>query len=102
MLGSGQRAGRRRSNDGTSSSRSPPRLPFGPPCPLARIRLQVGELRLELIKQRATLRGLSEPLVPELPDRELELLDQQRAVLRLALRRRGSQFQPHSVPGAAR
>ena len=66
------------------------------------IRLQIGQLQLELIEQRTTLRGLAEPLVPELPDRELELLDQQRAVLRLALRRRGSLSQPHSAPGAAR
>jgi hypothetical protein len=49
-------------------------------------------LKLELIEQRTSLRGLAEPLVPELPDRELELVDQQRSVLRLALRRRGSQL----------
>jgi hypothetical protein len=42
-------------------------------------------LKLKLIEQRAALRGLAEPLVPQLPDRVLELLDQQRAVLRLAL-----------------
>ena len=54
---------------------------------LRRIRLQISELQFELIKRRATLRGLAEPLVPQLPDRELELLNQQRAVLRLALRR---------------
>jgi hypothetical protein len=35
------------------------------------IRLQIGELKLELVEQRATFRGLAEPLVPELPDREL-------------------------------
>ena len=56
---------------------------------LRRIRLQIGELKLELIEQRTTFRGLAEPIVPELPDRELELLDQQRPVLGLALRRRG-------------
>src|SRR2546430_957226 len=51
------------------------------------ILFQIGELQLELIEQPASLRGLSEPLMTKLPDRELELLDQQRAVLRLALRR---------------
>ena len=59
---------------------------------LRSIRFQIGELKLELIKQRAALRGLAEPIVPELPDGELELLDQQRPVLCLALRRRSSQF----------
>ena len=54
---------------------------------LRSIRLQIGELKLELIEQRTTLRGLAEPIVPQLPDRELELLDQQRPVLGLALRR---------------
>ena len=57
---------------------------------LRSIRLQIGELKLELIEQRTTLRGLAEPIVPQLPDRELELLDQQRPVLGLALRRRGA------------
>lgn len=56
------------------------------------IRLQIAQLQLELIQQRTTFRGLAEPIVSELPDRELELLDQQRSVLCLALRRRGSQF----------
>jgi hypothetical protein len=59
---------------------------------LRRIRLQIGQLKLELIEQRTTFRGLPEPIVSQLPDRELELLDQQRPVLCLALRRRGSQF----------
>src|SRR5208282_298446 len=59
---------------------------------LRRIRLQIGELKLELIEQRTTFRGLAEPIVSELPDRELELLNQQREVLCLALRHRGSQF----------
>jgi hypothetical protein len=35
---------------------------------------------------------LAEPIVSKLPDRELELLDQQRPILGLALRRRGSLF----------
>jgi hypothetical protein len=52
---------------------------------LRRILLQIGQLKLELVEQRATFRGLPEPLVPHLPDRVLELLDQQRAVRRLAL-----------------
>ena len=47
---------------------------------LRRILFQLGELQLELIEQRAALRGLPEPLVPQLGDRELQLLDQQRAV----------------------
>ncbi len=51
------------------------------------IRLQIGELKLKLIEQRTTFRGLAEPIVSKLPDRELELLDQQRPVLGLALRR---------------
>ena len=59
---------------------------------LRRIRLQIGQLQLELVEQRTTFRGLAEPIVSELPDRELELLDQQRPVLRLALRHRGSHF----------
>jgi hypothetical protein len=49
-------------------------------------------LKLKLIEQRTTFRGLAEPIVSQLPDRELELLDQKRPVLGLALRRRGSQF----------
>jgi hypothetical protein len=57
---------------------------------LRSIRFQIGELKFELIEQRPTFRGLAEPLVPKLPDRELELLNQQRAVLRLALRCRRS------------
>ena len=59
---------------------------------LRRIRLQIGQLQLELVEQHTTFRGLAEPIVSELPDRELELLDQQRPALRLALCRRGSQF----------
>ena len=58
---------------------------------LRSVLLQIGQLQLKLIEQQRTaLRGLAEPLVAELPDRELELLDQQRPVLRFALRRRGS------------
>jgi hypothetical protein len=45
---------------------------------------QIGELQLELVQQCATLRGLSELLVPQLSDREFELLDQQ--CLRLGIR----------------
>jgi hypothetical protein len=59
---------------------------------LRRIRFQIGKLKLELIEQRTALAGLAEPIVLKLPDRELELLDQQRTVLRLALRRRGPQL----------
>ena len=39
--------------------------------------LQIGELQLELVQEGSALGGLSELLVPQLPDRELELLDQQ-------------------------
>ncbi|OAF19248.1 hypothetical protein AXW67_38005 [Bradyrhizobium neotropicale] len=49
--------------------------------------VQIGELQLELIQQRSALRGLPELLVPQLLDRELELLDQQ--CPRLGLRFRG-------------
>jgi hypothetical protein len=56
-------------------------------------------LKLELIKQRATL---AEPLVPELPDRELELRDQQRPVFVPRSPPPWLAVQPHSVPGAAR
>ncbi len=38
---------------------------------------RVGKLQFELIEQRAALRGLSKLFVPQLLDRELELLDQQ-------------------------
>lgn len=46
--------------------------------------LQVGELQLELVQQCAALSGLSELLVTQLPERELELLDQQCPPRRLA------------------
>src|SRR3974377_54999 len=106
--GSGRRAGLRRSNDGTvtfslvpaapptraAPAFVPPPFPPRPPPPpqprrlgLCSILFQIGELKLKLIKQRAALRGLSEPLVPQLPDRVFELLDQQRAILCLALGR---------------
>jgi hypothetical protein len=49
--------------------------------------LEIGELQLELVQQCAALRGLSELLVPQLLDREFELLDQQGP--RLGLRFRG-------------
>jgi hypothetical protein len=52
---------------------------------LCRILFQVGELQLKLIEQHSTFRGLSELLVLQLLDRVFELLDQQRAVLHLAL-----------------
>ena len=48
--------------------------------------LEIGELQLELIQQRSALRGLSELLVPQLLDRQLELLDQQYPRLRLGFR----------------
>ena len=74
--GSGRRAGLRRSNDGTvillGCRHALRRGLLG----LRRILFQVGKLQLKLIEQRATLRGLSELLVPQLRDRELELLDQ--------------------------
>ena len=54
---------------------------------LRRILFQVGKLQLKLIEQRATLRGLSELLVPQLLDRELELLDQQCPRLGFGFRR---------------
>src|SRR6266700_2938900 len=91
--GSGRRAGRRRSNDGT--------VIFSPAVAAAicvaasglrSILFQISELKLELIEQIATLRGLAEPLVPQLSDCVFELLDQQRAMLRLALRRRSSRL----------
>jgi len=44
---------------------------------LCRVLLQIGELQLELVQQCAALGRLSELLMPQLPDRELELLDQQ-------------------------
>jgi len=57
------------------------------------ILLHIGKLQLELLKHGAAFRGLPEPLVLELGDRELHLLDQQRTmagfgfgVLRLCLR----------------
>ena len=53
---------------------------------LRRILFQVGKLQLKLIEQRATLRGLSELFVPQLLDRELELLDQQRPRLGFGFR----------------
>ena len=45
---------------------------------LGRVLFEVGELQLELLEERAALRGLAEPLVAQLGDRELQLLDQQR------------------------
>ena len=54
---------------------------------LRRVLLKIGELQLELVQQCAALGGLSELLVPQLLDREFELLDQQ--VLRLGLGFRG-------------
>jgi hypothetical protein len=53
---------------------------------LRRILFQVGKLQFELIEQRATLRGLPELFVPQLLDRELELLDQQRPRLGFGFR----------------
>jgi len=43
---------------------------------LCRIRFQISKLKLKLIEQRSPFRGLTKPIVPQLPDRELELLDQ--------------------------
>jgi hypothetical protein len=53
---------------------------------LRRILFQVGKLQFKLIEQRATLRGLPELFVPQLLDRELELLDQQGARLGFGFR----------------
>jgi len=53
------------------------------------ILLEIGQLQLELFERRATLRGLTELRMPQPGDGELQLLDQQRAILRLALRRGG-------------
>ena len=39
------------------------------PHGLRGIFLQISQLKLELIQQRAAFRGLPEPLVPQLPDR---------------------------------
>ena len=66
--GNGRRAGWRRSNDGTvifSAAAASSRRRLG----LRRILFQIGQLKLELIEQRATLRGLAELLVPQLLDR---------------------------------
>ena len=80
----GQRTARRRA---PLERRHPNRLSRRCRLGLCNVFFQVGELKLGLIEQRATLRGLCELLVPQLFDRVFELLDQQRAVLRLALRR---------------
>ena len=52
---------------------------------LGSILLQVRQLEFELFEDRPPLRGLAEPLVPQLGDRVLEPLDQQRAELCRAL-----------------
>jgi len=49
--------------------------------------VQLRELQLELLEGGTALRGLAELLMTELGDRVLQLLDLQRAQLRLALRR---------------
>jgi len=46
---------------------------------LGGIRLQLGELQLELLQDRTPLRGLPKPLVAQLGDGELHVLNQQRA-----------------------
>jgi hypothetical protein len=53
---------------------------------LRRVLLKVSELQLELVQQCAALGALSELLVPQLLDRELELLDQQAPRLGLGFR----------------
>ena len=45
--------------------------------------LQFEQLQLELVEQRAALRGLAEPLVPQLGDLLLELLDLQHLIAHL-------------------
>jgi hypothetical protein len=47
---------------------------------------QIGEMQFELINRRAVLRGLAELLVPQLPDGELELLEQERPGMSLSFR----------------
>jgi hypothetical protein len=49
------------------------------------ILLQLEQLQLELVEQGSTLRLLAEPLVPQLGDGVLQLLNQQRADLDLAV-----------------
>ena len=56
------------------------------------ILLQLGERKLELLEDGAPFGGLSEPLMPQLGNRVLELLDQQRAELRLTLERAGARL----------
>jgi hypothetical protein len=53
---------------------------------LRRILFQIGKLEFELVKQCATFRRLSELTMPQLFDRELELLDQQRLSLSFGFR----------------
>jgi hypothetical protein len=50
------------------------------------ILLEIGQLQLELLEHGAALGGLTEPRMPQLGNHELQLVDQQRAILRLALR----------------
>ena len=47
---------------------------------LGLVLLELEQLQLELVEQRAALRRLAEPFVPQLGDLVLELLDQQRLV----------------------
>ena len=54
--------------------------------------LELEQLQLELVEQRATLRRLAEPLVPQLGDRVPQLLDLETASLGLVLGRRGARF----------
>ena len=82
--GSGRRAGLRRSNDWHRDRLGCHQLRRG--LGLRNIFFQVGKLQFKLIEQRATLRGLSELVVPQLLDRVLELLDQQRPRLGLGFR----------------
>jgi|LNAP01.1.fsa_nt_gb hypothetical protein len=53
---------------------------------LRRVFLQLEQLQLELVQQRAALGRLAEPFVPQLGDGVLQLLDQQRPLLRTRLR----------------
>jgi hypothetical protein len=50
---------------------------------LGLVLLQLEQLQLELVEQRAALRRLAEPVVPQPGDLVLELLDQQRLVANL-------------------
>ena len=59
---------------------------------LRAIFLELEQLQLQLVEQRAALRRLAEPLVPQPGDRKLQLLDLERTRLGFVLRRRGARL----------